>query len=852
MGQIIRFVMGIFGGLFASAIMAVVFGAIIVGGVIWVFARDLPNYETLSQYTPATISRIYSREGRIIDEFAQERRVFVPAEEIPDLVAHAFISAEDRNFHQHAGYDPRAIASALVDAVRSRGQDVRGASTITQQVMKNFLLDGSRTIERKVQEIILAARIERSMSKERILELYLNEIFLGQNSYGVAAAAQTYFNTALSDLTPAQAAYLAALPQRPARLHPVRDYDDAVERRNYVLREMFENGYITREVMEESQASELETVQRGDIAPFRSSLPPRGYFTDEIRRQLSTQFGEEEFFTGGYAVRATMDENLQIVAQRALRRALETYDRGRGVWRGALAQLDVAALDDAASLADALSATDIPRDVDQWRVAAVTGFEGGDALIAFEDGETGRILAEDVTWARPLREDGTTGSAANSADDLLARGDVIHVLPVEDDTGPRHYSLRQIPEVQGAFMAMDVNTGRVLAMQGGFSYQYSVFNRATQATRQPGSSFKPFVYAAALDSGYSPNTIVIDAPIQVETPEGLWRPTNASDRFYGPAPIRTGIEQSRNLMTIRLAQDVGIETVARYAERFGVYDEMQPFLANSLGAQESTLYKVVAAYAMFANGGERVEPTLVDRVQDRFGQTVYRHDQRICEDCLSDTLPAGLGPRIVSNRARVMDPITAFQLTSMLEGVVERGTAARAVNLPVPAAGKTGTTNDARDVWFVGFTSNIVAGCYIGYDQPRSLGRASGGGTCAPVFQEFMQEAVAEYGGGPFRVPEGGVFVPIDRFSGERLADGESGENVVYEYFRAAEVPPVGARSAIVDGGFAMASDLPVFGPGEVDGALQEEGADVRTSSGETVRVPTDTGFGTISSGGLY
>ncbi|MCV2876803.1 PBP1A family penicillin-binding protein [Rhodobacteraceae bacterium XHP0102] len=845
----IRFVMGIFGGLFASAVMAVVFGAMILGGIVWVFARDLPDYETLSQYTPATISRIYSREGRIIDEFAQERRVFVPAEEIPDLVAHAFISAEDRNFYQHAGYDPRAIVSALVDAVRSRGQDLRGASTITQQVMKNFLLDGSRTIERKVQEIILAARIERSMSKERILELYLNEIFLGQNSYGVAAAAQTYFNTALADLTPAQAAYLAALPQRPARLHPVRDYEEAVARRNYVLREMFENGYISRAVMEDSQAQELATVQRGDIEPFRSSLPPRGYFTDEIRRQLSGQFGEEEFFTGGFAVRATMDENLQIVAQTALRRALEAYDRGRGVWRGALAQIAPEMLDDSDALLAALGDVDIPRDIDEWTLAVVTGFEGDAALITLADGGTGRIAADDITWARPLREDGSTGSAANSADDLLARGDVIHVLPREAEGS---YSLRQIPEVQGAFMAMDVNTGRVLAMQGGFSYQYSVFNRATQATRQPGSSFKPFIYAAALDSGYSPNTIVIDAPIQVETPEGLWRPTNASDKFYGPAPIRTGVEQSRNLMTIRLAQDVGMETVARYAERFAVYEEMQPFLANSLGAQESTLYKMVAAYAMFANGGERVEPTLVDRVQDRFGQTVYRHDQRVCEDCMGAALPEGLGPRIVSNRARVMDPITAFQLTSMLEGVVERGTAARAVNLPVPAAGKTGTTNEARDVWFIGFTSNIVAGCYIGYDQPRSLGRASGGGTCAPVFQEFMQEAVAEYGGGPFRVPEGGVFVPIDRFSGERLEDGASGENVVYEYFRAGQVPPVGARSAIVDGGFAMASDLPVFAPGEVDGALQEEGADVRTSSGQTVRVPTETGFGTISSGGLY
>ncbi len=866
-----RFIIGFFGSIFSSITLGLVAVAIGIGGILFMYSHDLPDHETLANYTPPTISRIYSREGMIVDEFAAERRLFVPAEDIPDRIAHAFVSAEDRNFYIHGGYDLRAIAAAFVEAVRSRGQDVRGASTITQQVMKNFLLDGSRTIERKIKEIILAARIETTLSKDRILELYLNEIFLGQNSYGVAAAAQTYFNADLEDLSLEQAAYLAALPQAPSNFHPVRDYDRAISRRNYVLREMFENGYITEDEMQTAQAAELETVQGGHIEPFRANLPPRNYFTDEIRRQLSAEYGQEDFFSGGYTVRATMDESLQLVAERALRRALERYDRDRGLWRGAVATIDPSLLDGEESWRAALADAEIPRDIDGWFAAVVLEVGNSAARIGIEgvdEDEDGHFIpAEDVTWARPVDEDGNRGSQARVAGDLLSVGDVVHVRAMTRDSDGSflRWTLRQIPEVQGGFMAMDVNTGRVLAMQGGFSYQASSFNRATQATRQPGSSFKPFVYAAALDSGYSPNTIVIDAPIEVDTGAGIWRPTNASNQFYGPSPLRTGIERSRNLMTVRLAQDVGMNTVARYAERFGVYQDMQPFLANSLGAQETTLFRMVAAYSMFANGGERVEPTLVDRIQDRWGNTVYRHDQRLCPDCQLASLDTGVAPRIVSNRERVMDSITAYQLTSMMRGVVQRGTAAGSVRLPVPAAGKTGTTNDARDVWFVGFTSNIAAGCYIGFDTPRSLGRgASGGGMCGPVFNEFMLEAIEEYGGGDFAVPEGGTFYPIDRYSGQRLEAGASGDHVVYELFREGEEPFFGILS-IIDGGWGMSSDLPMFGPGEGPGQGQGQGENpadlvvtapagqsVTTSTGETVQVPTGTGFGTLSTGGLY
>ena len=427
----------------------------------------------------------------------------------------------------------------------------------------------------------------------------------------------------------------------------------------------------------------------------------------------------------------------------------------------------------------------------------------------------------------------------------MSLGDVIYVRALlDEDIEFKRWTLRQISEVQGAFMAMDVNTGRVLAMQGGFDYDHSVFNRATQADRQPGSSFKPFVYASALDSKYTPATVVIDAPIEFNTPEGLWRPKNASSKFYGPTPLRTGIEKSRNLMTIRVAQDVGMKTIADYAERFGVYMNMRPYLANSLGAEETTLYKMVAAYAMFANGGERVEPTLVDRIQDRFGKTVYRHDPRVCEDCVEDFLPQGLGPEITSERERVMDAVTAYQLTSMMEGVVTRGTASRTVKLPVPTAGKTGTTNEAKDAWFVGFTSNIVAGCYIGYDIPAPLGRGTGGGsTCGPVFNEFMLSAIKKYGGGDFKVPDGGKFINLHRLTGDRLDEKAVGDFVVAEYFRDGEEPTFGDA---VNGGFAMGSNIDLFS--EED----EQLVHTTSSSGEIVTFGGAASLGTLTSGGLY
>ena len=841
-----RFILSFFGAIFTVLTLGLIMGALTLGGIFWVYSKDLPEVEALASYQPPTLTRIYSPQGRIIDEYAEQRRIYIPFDEIPDTVKNAFISAEDKNFYEHAGFDLRGIAAALYEAAESRGQSVRGASTIPQQTAKILFLGGERAIERKIKEVILANRMVNTIGREKILEIYLNEIFLGQNAYGVAAAAQTYFNKNLSELNVQEAAYLAALPKAPSTYHPVRQEERAIIRRNFVLREMYQNGFIESAAFEEARVSPLLTVQAGDREAFATKLPDRDYFTEEISRQLTRDFGEDGFKAAGLTIRATVDPEMQMIAAAALRDALESYDRSQGEWHGVPAKIPPEELqgdvDGQPAWRVALANTPkLARDVDKWFPAVVLEVGSSAARIGVEgwaDGTDGHwITPDDLKWIK----------GARSAGDILSVGDVIHVRHEGGSAEDPVFSLRQVPGVQGGFMAMDVNTGRVLAMQGGFSYQVSNFNRATQGLRQPGSSFKPFVYAAALDSGFTPATIIIDAPIEVDVGGGsVWRPQNASRQFYGPTPLRTGIERSRNLMTVRLAEEVGMRTVASYAERFGVYDQMDPFLANALGSQETSLFRMVSAYAMFANGGERVEPTLVDRVQDRWGTTVYRHDQRTCEDCLQRQVLPGALPRITSDRQRVMNPITAYQLTSMMRGVVERGTAAGAVNLGVPTAGKTGTTNDARDVWFVGFTSTIAAGCYIGYDQPRSLGRgASGGKMCAPVFQKFMKEAVKKYGGGRFAIPPGGRFIKIDRYNGARLPDNASGENVVAEYFREGEQPVFGIA---FDGGFAMGANLPLF----TDAELGKSTTQIETGDGQIVEIPNQATANEISSGGLY
>ena len=885
---LVRFLLSICGAMFSTATTGLFALAAFGSAVFWLYGHDLPEHEQLAVYAPATVSRVYSTNGDVIDEFASERRIYTPIEEIPPLVKDAFVSAEDKEFYRHKGYDPIGMAKALVQALQ--GRKLRGASTITQQVMKNFLLTRDRSAERKIKELILATRIENTLTKDEILQLYLNEIFLGQNTYGVTAAAMTYFAKPLEELAVHEAAYLAGLPKAPSEYHPVHQRERAIARRNFVLKEMAENQYISQAEAAIAREKPLRTVQSGDIPSIRSERPPSGYFTDEIRRQLSRSFGESTFHSGGLVVRATKDPILQKAAETALRRGLERFDRNRNVFRGPVAKIDPEHLGTEENWRKALEGVTIARDIDGWHPAVVLDLSRDSATIGVADVHDMEVVPDhgpdtipmsELAW-KPLKTNGRPGPKAKVPGELLDVGDVIFVKAMTENGLFSHWSLRQVPEIQGAFMAMDANSGRVLAMQGGFSYQHSVFNRATQALRQPGSSFKPFVYAAALDSGFFPSTILIDAPFRIETPEGIWEPKNYSGEYFGPVPMRVGIIRSRNLMTVRLARDVGMETVANYAERFGVYDDLEPYLANSLGAKETTLYRMVAAYAMFANGGERVEPTLVDRVQDRWGTTIYRQDNRDCLGCRQSFLEPGTAPEINNERQRIMDRITAYQLTSMMLDAVRIGTGRGTIKLDFPVAGKTGTTNESKDTWFIGFTPNIVAGCYIGYDQPRSLGKkVTGAGTCGPVFTDFMTIAGERFGGQDFRVPPGGVFHKFDRFSGVRLSDDAEGENVVEELFRLddahAAIDPV-----VIDGGFAVGEDLLLVTgvklpdpdddqagtPGDSTPANAHAaagaGADVTVVTGRQDRagdgaeddaLESDQGnasFGSLSSGGLY
>ncbi|MEM7529581.1 MAG: PBP1A family penicillin-binding protein [Pseudomonadota bacterium] len=883
------------GTAFASVSVAAIFGVLGIIGLSQIYGGDLPDHDELVNYQPKLLSRVYSSDGSKIAEYATEQRVFVPIDEVPDLVKQAFISAEDKNFYGHPGIDVTGIAKAIGRFVQDRmaGRDSRiaGASTITQQVMKNFLLSPERTIERKMEEMILAVRIDGALSKDQILELYLNEIFFGARSYGVVAAARTYFDKRLDELEPAEAAYLAGLPKEPSNLHPIRDYDDAIGRRNYVLREMAENGYLDAEEAAAARETPLVTVL-GDERPAEEEdegldVAGLGFFTSEVRRQVSVEFGRISLFEGGLTVRATVDPRLQKLAGKALRRGLEKYDRDQGLWQGPVARLPAPAA--GVDWDRLLGQVEAARDIDDWRLALVLsvdedaaqiGIEGRDDPVALElNGER---------WIRARMVEGERLGAPRQASDLWQPGDVIYVAPDASKEGD--WDLRQLPEVQGAFMAMDPETGRVLALWGGFSFEQSVFNRATQARRQPGSSFKPFVYAAALDIGYTPATIVNDAPVAVRLNRNeTWRPKNSDGRSYGPMPMRRGLELSRNLMTVRIAQQVGMDRVANYAERFGVYDDMPQHLAYALGAGETTLYDMVAAYGMFANGGKRVRPTVIDRIQDRRGSTVYRHDPRSCQGCTQSQLTPREEPReevtqlnayvqrvsqtgsvatmpvLFDERPQIMDPSTARQIVSMLEGVVNRGTANRTVGgTGLPLAGKTGTTNDARDAWFVGFSPNLVAGCFIGFDTPRSLGKRAYGGTlCGPVFKEFMTAALEGVENlGTFEVETYDselITVKIDRETGERLPDDAVGPNVVTEVFRRGEEPLLFAEAQVLE------SDASLFGSDFIAGALpyslEEDtdygsgasgGSDTGGSDAPTrPRPPAGASLGT-GTGGLY
>lgn len=748
--------------------------ALLVAAGIAVFvssmAKDLPDYEVLAKYEPPVTTRVHASDGALMGEFARERRLYLPIQAVPDRVKGAFLSAEDKNFYKHPGIDVQGLVRAVLTNLQTGSK--QGASTITQQVAKNFLLSSDQTYERKIKEMLLSFRIEQAYSKDRILELYLNEIFFGLGAYGIAGAALTYYDKSVNELTLADAAYLAALPKGPSNYHPFKYTDRAIERRNWVIDQMVENGYATREEGAKAKAEPLGvTPRRNGTYLFAGE-----YFTEEVRREIMARYGENALYEGGLSVRTTLDPQMQVQARKAMQNGLMKFDTLRG-YRGPVTKIDMGT-DWGIPLGEVQRLNDVP----EWQLAVVldagksgltVGLQPGrqvsGALVA--EREQGTIALDDMKWALRHMVDGKLVKA-KSPDEVLQPGDVVYVEKREGSD----YRLRQVPGVSGGMVAMDPHTGRVLAMVGGFSFSQSEFNRATQAMRQPGSSFKPIVYAAALDNGYTPASVVMDGPITIQSGGEAWTPKNYDGGAAGPSTLRNGIERSRNLMTVRLANDMGMKTVAEYAERFGIYDKMQPFIALSLGSGETTVMRMVSAYSVMANGGRQIKPSLIDRIQDRFGKTVFRHDERNCEACSANQWVDQPEPDLVDNAEQVLDPMTAYQITSMMEGVIQRGTATTLLELKRPIAGKTGTTNDEKDAWFIGYTPNLVVGLYLGYDQPQQLGKGvTGGGLAAPIFKEFMAEAMVGKPPIEFKVPEGMALITINRKTGMKAPEGAPG-----------------------------------------------------------------------------
>ncbi|MFO1058775.1 MAG: penicillin-binding protein 1A [Dongiaceae bacterium] len=776
----------IFGFLFGLVLLLVLAAAGAAFLVFQHYGKDLPDYTQLANYNPPLVTRVHAGDGRVLAEYATQNRVFVPISAIPKRVSNAFISAEDKSFYTHPGIDVAGLGRAVITNLGHLGSDRRpvGASTITQQVAKNFLLTNEVSLARKVKELMLAYRIEHAFSKDRILELYLNEIYLGGGSYGVATAALNYFNKSLDELSVAEAAMLAAMPKAPNNYNPLRHPEAAKARRDWVIGRMLEDGHISKEEATAALAEPVVVRSRGEADTVTAD-----YFAEEVRRELVQRFGEDGLYKGGLSVRTSLDPRLQKIAEKVLRTGLVSYDRRHG-WRGPLAHVALAT-DWKAQLA----AAKVPAGLSDWQMAIVTAIEGGAAQIGLADGTEGRIPLAELRWARRWHEGQTVGGAVGKVSDVLQPGDIVVVEAVaKDEAGKAYpagtYGLRQIPDVSGAIVALDPHTGRVLAMQGGWSFQQSEFNRVTQALRQPGSSFKPFVYMTGLESGFTPSTIIVDAPIVIDQGPGLplWKPRNDDGEFLGPLPLRQGIEKSRNLMTVRLAQAVGMDKVAALAKRFGVVENLMPTLAMSIGAGETTLLRMATGYAEIVDGGKKVTPTLIDRVQDRQGVTLYRHDDRPCEGCKADSWSNQEPPKLPDNRERIIDAPTTYQMVSMLEGVVQRGTATVVKAVGKPLAGKTGTTNDAMDAWFIGFSPDLVVGVWIGFDTPKTLGpKEYGGVASAPVFRDFMLAALADKPAVPFRVPPGIRLVRVNLDSGQRAQPGD--QRVILEAYKPGTEP---------------------------------------------------------------
>ena len=738
-------------------------GLAVVFYVIHMFSQDLPDYRHLASYEPPISTRIHAGDGQLMEEFATEKRIFVPVHSMPKLVVQAFISGEDRNFYHHPGVDFMGIGRAVLVNLKNAGHGRRlvGGSTITQQVAKNFLLGNETSYKRKIREAIVAFRIEKAFSKDQILELYLNEIYLGKGRYGVAAAAMGYFNKSLDELTIDEAAYLATLPKAPNNYQIEDHAEEARARRDWIIARMYDDGAITEEEMTKAQSRPLAMHAQKILEDVDGR-----YFNEDIRRDLSNRYGEKSLYEGGLSVRSTLNPYYQEVAAAALSAGLIRYDRRYG-YRGPI--INIAPLE---QWQTKLQGVAKPPGSKKWQLGLVLQVQDKQASLGFKDGSKGTLPLSEVTWARKQLPKRNLGPGIKKVGDVLHVGDVVLTKPVKDKDGI--YSLQQIPQAQGGIIVMDPHTGRVLAMQGGYDFSMSVFNRATQAQRQPGSSFKPFVYLTALNNGFTPSNLVLDGPVEFSmgAGQGMWRPQNYENDYLGMIPLRRGLELSRNTVTVRLADHVGIKKVVETARKFHIFDNMPPYLAMVLGAGETTLMRMVTGYSIMLNGGKDVVPTLIDRIQDRHGKTIYQHDTRTCKDC-SDRIdwrnqPV---PLIPDSTTQVTDPRTAYQIISILQGVTARGTAKMTFgpNFERPIAGKTGTTSDFKDAWFIGMTSDLVVGAYVGFDDPTSLGKGQTGGiVSAPIVRAFLKVALAGEPATPFRIPEGVSLVKINPRSGQR------------------------------------------------------------------------------------
>jgi len=726
-----------------------ILGVFLIFSAFWYFSHDLPDFKKLSNYEPSVLSRVYDDNGQLIAEYSLEKRLFIPYESIPDKVINSFLSAEDKNFFDHPGVDARGVTRAFIRNISNILQNKRleGASTITQQVAKNFLLSNEVSLKRKIKEAILAFRIEKTYTKKRILELYLNEIYLGQGTYGVASASLEYFNKSVKELNYNESALLAALPKAPSKYNPYKSISLAKKRRDLVLRNLKENDYISNQQFKKFSKEKI-VLKKRKISLIKEA---RSY-TEEVRRIVNNDYGFKKLYSEGLSINTPLNGKYQIAALNALRFGIESYDKRRG-WRGPITNKFKDTNWD-----DKIKKIDIDETLG-WEVAEVLETNDYESKInLIKNNLKGKIIFNDLKWTR-----------TKNFKQLLEAGDLIFVKKKEKNI----WTLKQMPIVNGSIVVINPHNGKVKALVGGYSFVSSEFNRATQAKRQPGSAFKPIVYAAALENGFLPNSIVLDAPFVSEQGEGLknWKPENYGKKFYGPSTLRKGIEKSRNLMTVRVAQDIGFKKISEISKNLGVYENVPELLSVSLGSNETTLLKLTGAYCTFINGGKKINPILINRIQDRRGKTIFNSEKRVCEGCqIVDNEDEKFVPKILDNYKQVVSRETAYQITSMLEGAVKRGTGKKLRSLNVPLAGKTGTTNKNFDAWFIGSTSDLTIGVYIGYDEPRSLGKYETGAKAAlPIFKKFIENAIYKEEIKHFKAPETIYFFPVDYDSGQNV-----------------------------------------------------------------------------------